>query len=834
MGDARRFHWTYRSLLTPHHFATWLLLAESAAGVLSVQSLDSNASAGNLAAVKLVMSSNYSAHRARSRRARSASRGRHLALAVDREGRWRLPCEGRMPKIGEIVYSKGGRMIAQSLKGERGAWRLADGDPATVVEVDKDGDFRLKNPSGEESLWQFRANYVFKELKVKNKKNRWPGVLAGKKVRASWARALRNNIRQASFPSVPASHGTVIKAASGSTTHGELQLDPESVALPETVVAMPEAEGSADTNPAVSTMVSPATNSSAPAVLAATNASAKAPTTRGSQSTSVVATPVSKLGHFTVEVTPASAALVALDDITAVTATKSAVSTAAVDVTTSSLGQTTATPNTAVSSATEATVESTTSLSGAVAASVPEEAGTEALVTSTVGALPNIYHSPIAAQEPTPNKATTAVPEGAGTQTLSTVTVGAPPNGGLGQKTTQEAAPDKATTAMPEGPGTQAISTVTVGAPPNSGLGQKATQQAAPDKALATSAAGAPPNSGLGPTATQELTPEKALVAPTAGLPSNSGLGPTATQELTPDKIPPHLLTLTRPQCAAWILAGAAMGNFILLVTVWLPWWCGAQTVLHTTPSSLGEPQAGAGAGLTTPESGGRVHKLRANYEAASSGRVDKLRASYEAEVKRRLDPYHAPPEDEPVVLPERACGGGAVVTSAIIAAVPPNPLWATVPLVVVSGYNSGRSLLHGAVGGREAAHHLTFGVDVGIFGGALFWMVYGACYGGFDSMESWRRWGPVLLMFVGSLMISWHSLRLVLLEHQVGLAELTEADRRLWERAKGTWDKEAGQYAPTSGLVCIFLSVCWFSRIVEAAWSSLCTWVGSRQSSQC
>lgn len=52
------------------------------------------------------------------------------------------------------VLSDGGRKLDTN-------WSLEAGEVATVVDVDRDGDFRLQNASGSMSNWVFSKHYVY-------------------------------------------------------------------------------------------------------------------------------------------------------------------------------------------------------------------------------------------------------------------------------------------------------------------------------------------------------------------------------------------------------------------------------------------------------------------------------------------------------------------------------------------------------------------------------------------------------------------------------------------------------------------------------------------------
>ncbi len=58
-----------------------------------------------------------------------------------------------MPREGDAVKS----LTAQKID----EWELQPGEVAIVVEVDKDGDFKLKNPSGTVSGWAFRKKFAY-------------------------------------------------------------------------------------------------------------------------------------------------------------------------------------------------------------------------------------------------------------------------------------------------------------------------------------------------------------------------------------------------------------------------------------------------------------------------------------------------------------------------------------------------------------------------------------------------------------------------------------------------------------------------------------------------
>eukprot|EP00929_Paragymnodinium_shiwhaense_P053045 TRINITY_DN26562_c0_g2_i1.p1 TRINITY_DN26562_c0_g2~~TRINITY_DN26562_c0_g2_i1.p1 ORF type:complete len:892 (-),score=159.66 TRINITY_DN26562_c0_g2_i1:285-2960(-) len=71
-------------------------------------------------------------------------------------------CSERAAVPGDVVMSRGRQQVmAHTANSGDDAWRLKDGERGVVVEVDKDGDFRLLNPSGEESGWLYCKHFVY-------------------------------------------------------------------------------------------------------------------------------------------------------------------------------------------------------------------------------------------------------------------------------------------------------------------------------------------------------------------------------------------------------------------------------------------------------------------------------------------------------------------------------------------------------------------------------------------------------------------------------------------------------------------------------------------------
>ena len=76
-------------------------------------------------------------------------------------------CALRLPKVGDIVTRKVKKQVkADTEDGREEAWVLRVNQPATVVKVDKDDDFKLRNAMDIVSGWQFRKFFIYKEEEV--------------------------------------------------------------------------------------------------------------------------------------------------------------------------------------------------------------------------------------------------------------------------------------------------------------------------------------------------------------------------------------------------------------------------------------------------------------------------------------------------------------------------------------------------------------------------------------------------------------------------------------------------------------------------------------------
>merc|ERR1719203_1209968 len=74
--------------------------------------------------------------------------------------------------------------LAKDEYGNENAWNLSPGANATVVKVDQDGDFQLRNPEGIVSDWIFRKAFSFKVVQEEVAQKEVPQKEVAQKERA--------------------------------------------------------------------------------------------------------------------------------------------------------------------------------------------------------------------------------------------------------------------------------------------------------------------------------------------------------------------------------------------------------------------------------------------------------------------------------------------------------------------------------------------------------------------------------------------------------------------------------------------------------------------------
>lgn len=73
-------------------------------------------------------------------------------------------CLSRVPVKGDTVKRAARQEVsAENEQREGNAWKLHPDELAVVVDVDGDGDFKLQNPGGVVSVWQFRKFFVYQQ-----------------------------------------------------------------------------------------------------------------------------------------------------------------------------------------------------------------------------------------------------------------------------------------------------------------------------------------------------------------------------------------------------------------------------------------------------------------------------------------------------------------------------------------------------------------------------------------------------------------------------------------------------------------------------------------------
>jgi SAM-dependent methyltransferase len=89
------------------------------------------------------------------------------------------PCTNRQPVIATFVRALGNKRITMRDKdGNEGAWNLQPGGKATVVEINEDGNFRLRHPDGLISIFADRKEWIYAEEYrpvMTEKKQEWSG-----------------------------------------------------------------------------------------------------------------------------------------------------------------------------------------------------------------------------------------------------------------------------------------------------------------------------------------------------------------------------------------------------------------------------------------------------------------------------------------------------------------------------------------------------------------------------------------------------------------------------------------------------------------------------------
>jgi len=96
-----------------------------------------------------------------------------------------IPCTSRRPVVGDqVISASGSREEAMDAAGNKGAWELQPGEVATVVEVDREGDFRLRNPQGNKSEIILRKFFVYHEAAESSSSDEADTVVLGSVVSA--------------------------------------------------------------------------------------------------------------------------------------------------------------------------------------------------------------------------------------------------------------------------------------------------------------------------------------------------------------------------------------------------------------------------------------------------------------------------------------------------------------------------------------------------------------------------------------------------------------------------------------------------------------------------
>lgn len=118
----------------------------------------------------------------------------------------------------------------------------------------------------------------------------------------------------------------------------------------------------------------------------------------------------------------------------------------------------------------------------------------------------------------------------------------------------------------------------------------------------------------------------------------------------------------------------------------------------------------------------------------------------------------------------------------------------------------------------------MTLGIDMVLFGGLLFWLV-GRTSADRSAKSCSSKWGPFVLTALGSVMVTWDTVRHVLLDHggvivpKESLTMYKDADHNL--SVMGFVSK----WSAIVGIVLMFIGVAWIAKVFEAMsgrWSGI------------
>lgn len=106
----------------------------------------------------------------------------------------------------------------------------------------------------------------------------------------------------------------------------------------------------------------------------------------------------------------------------------------------------------------------------------------------------------------------------------------------------------------------------------------------------------------------------------------------------------------------------------------------------------------------------------------------------------------------------------------------------------------------------RERSHHFTFGADLLLFGGVVWWTASAAASSRLDR-SLWQRWGPALFVALGCLLLLWDPTRHLILDHGYSPERFAMFD----DDGHLTPMGQFSQLSSVFGFVLLFSGLLWF-----------------------
>lgn len=130
----------------------------------------------------------------------------------------------------------------------------------------------------------------------------------------------------------------------------------------------------------------------------------------------------------------------------------------------------------------------------------------------------------------------------------------------------------------------------------------------------------------------------------------------------------------------------------------------------------------------------------------------------------------------------------------------------------MVTAFGAGSNLASNE--NREAAHHFTFGADLVLFLALCLYIALGTVKHR-QALPPMSKWGPLILVIVGSLLALVDVLRHLLLDHG-GVFFKEETLAMYSDFPKLSWAGRIGQLSTIFGIASMFLGTLWYLQITD------------------